>query len=340
MTKLIEFKCDFCGCNGQKKTGHYNYNIRRGIPNYCSKECVYKAKDSKVSAVCSFCGEKIQVLNSVFNASVNKRFFCGHSCSAKYSNSRRKHSEETKNKIASTLDAMWKEKLKDRPPRVKKKRDRSSSKLIVRCSVCDTEFSSYNKKASVCSLKCRTVLQCGTDTFRKDQVVNAILNSYRSKGCSPQRRDMANRLIKDANKFFGSWNKAVKECGLEPNNSKFQKVRVKTADGHMCDSLSERIVDNTLFHNGLIHDRNKLYSQDSRLNCDFYVPEKDLWIEYFGLYGQNEEYDHTVSIKKELAKTLGLKWMFLVPDDLYPENRVIERVESFIKGLQTKEIEV
>jgi len=84
----------------------------------------------------------------------------------------------------------------------------------------------------------------------------------------------------------------------------------------MADSISERIVDNWLHDHGLVHEKNKKYP-NSKMNCDFYLIDHDIWIEYFGLIGV-EEYDKGVEIKKDVAKDNGLTLISLTPDDLYP----------------------
>lgn len=323
MSELTEFKCDYCGMVGKKQKGHYNSNVRNGKKNYCSMSCSKKERDTKVDALCGTCGQSFKVTRSVYTRSLAKNFFCGHSCSAKYSNTRRKHTDETKRKIAESQGFIWKNKTK-------KEKIPKPPKPMKICPFCEKEFKSKYKATQCCSSDCAFALRFGAAPCQKDELVNTILNSYKDSGLTPQKRDFSRRVYGAAIRLFGTWNKAMQECGLKPNQSRFQKVRLKTIDGHTADSISERTIDNCLFTNGYLHERNKRYSPESKLNCDFYIPEKDLWIEYFGLYGQNEEYDHTVEIKKKIALEKSLNWMFLTPDDLYPENKVIEKVDIFL----------
>jgi len=65
------------------------------------------------------------------------------------------------------------------------------------------------------------------------------------------------------------------------------------------------------------HERFKPYPE-GRFLCDFYLPDMCLWLEFFGLAGQNKEYDKKILHKRMLAKKHGLVLAEVYPKDLYP----------------------
>jgi NurA-like 5'-3' nuclease len=85
-------------------------------------------------------------------------------------------------------------------------------------------------------------------------------------------------------------------------------------DGHICDSLAEKIIDDHLYSKNIKHDRSVPYYPKCRFRADFQIEDK--LIEYFGLLNQLSEYDKNVSIKIELAKKLNIKLISLYPKDL------------------------
>lgn len=105
---------------------------------------------------------------------------------------------------------------------------------------------------------------------------------------------------------------------MVPNSSKYRKTRLKCKDGHIVDSISEKIIDEWLFENGLEHEKSKRYP-DSNFTCDFYLKGKDVWVEYFGLHGGGiEEYEEGMKRKNEIVIKNGFKFISIVPKDLYP----------------------
>jgi hypothetical protein len=121
-------------------------------------------------------------------------------------------------------------------------------------------------------------------------------------------------LIRAVNKFFGSWNKGMEELGFKPNTEHMLRLNLVCKDGHRADSQSERIIDDYLFESKIEHERSKLYPNSKR-NCDFYLTDFDVWIEYFGLTGISE-YDEIVLEKKALVNQYNLKFIAILPEDL------------------------
>ena len=126
-----------------------------------------------------------------------------------------------------------------------------------------------------------------------------------------------------ARKRFGTWNNAIEATGFDTNPVLFAKHQV-AKDGHMCDSIAEMIIDNYLFNNGILHERNYPYPEGT-YTFDFKIGEK--FIEYFGLAGEHKRYDELRDIKQKMAKKYKLNLVEIYPKDLYPNDRLGQILE-------------
>ena len=70
-------------------------------------------------------------------------------------------------------------------------------------------------------------------------------------------------------------------------------------DGHMCDSLAEKIIDDFFFEKSISHERSTPYPE-GEYTFDFKIGEK--YIEYFGLAVEHKRYDELRAIKQELLR--------------------------------------
>ena len=103
--------CNNCGKEFEAENKRINRNKKLGQNLFCSRECAreYRIKNSRIDAVCGYCGNKISVIKSVVNKSKSGKVFCNTSCFQKYDDKsakwnderRKKHSELIKNKIKS-----------------------------------------------------------------------------------------------------------------------------------------------------------------------------------------------------------------------------------------------
>ena len=254
------------------------------------------------------------------------KLFCSHTCSAKHSNVNRVYSKKRRKEISAKIRNSIGKYLK------------SQNKIMLEkkiCPVCNKKFKPYRQKNICCSLKCGQIYQFGSLPYTKDETINKILKISQEISRTPQKRECKRKLEHSAVRFFGSWNKLMEHCGLKPNKSIFQKCRLRCKDGHMADSISEKMVDEWLFSNKINHERNKIYPGNNGLfNCDFYLPDYDIWIEYFGLIGQVEEYDKGVELKRQIVKDNNLKFIEIIPSDLYPNNKL----DSFLPQISGKTI--
>jgi len=313
--KLVDVNCCFCKRSFNRTVRRDNEAKKYGWNAYCSKNCERSGKSKKIGVNCSKCGSSVMISDSIYRKSKSGNFFCNRSCSAKFNNKKREMKEETKDKIRKSL--------------VRKAEKRGCKSLDTICPVCAVEFRAKNNARVCCSKECGYIHKLGSLPYSKDDVINRILFKYLELERTPQRRECERRLVSSANRLFTTWNKAVKECGLKPNPSKYQKVRLKCNDGHISDSISEKTVDDWFYGNGMQHERNKKYPM-SNMDCDFYFARHDLWVEYFGLAGQVDEYDIIMNMKKDIALKNGLSLVSLLPSDLYPNVKLEEIFKKYI----------
>lgn len=57
----------------------------------------------------------------------------------------------------------------------------------------------------------------------------------------------------------------------------------RTSDGHYVRSRAELLIDNFFYRNGIVHAYEKKVNIDEVLYCDFYLPEKKIYVEYWGM---------------------------------------------------------
>ncbi len=148
----------------------------------------------------------------------------------------------------------------------------------------------------------------------------------------PAKRDIL-ELIHRAPHLFGSWNKAVTAAGLTPNrshdNRMYKRIMTKARDGHLCDSVSEALIDNWLSKNKISHERDVSYPNTNH-KADWAV--KDIFIEYFGLAKDSPRYDRSIRKKKKLCEKFNIKLIEIYPNDLYPNINLDNKLKFLQNG--------
>lgn len=130
-----------------------------------------------------------------------------------------------------------------------------------------------------------------------------------------------------ARDVFGTLNKAIESAGFKPNPVMFSNKYI-AKDGHKCDSLAEKIVDEWLYSKDIPHQRSIPYPEFKKMTCDFVV--NNIFIEFFGLSGEFKEYDRLVNLKKRLSKKHDLKLIEIKPTHLFPKNKLNEVLASLL----------
>lgn len=124
--------------------------------------------------------------------------------------------------------------------------------------------------------------------------------------------------MKAARNRFGTWNKAIIAAGFKPNPIRFANKYVAN-DGHKCDSMAEKIIDDWLYEKNIKHETKILYNYH-RMTADFKIG--DTYIEFFGLQGELESYDKLIKEKERLWKKKNLDVIRIYPGDLFPKNKL------------------
>jgi len=187
-----------------------------------------------------------------------------------------------------------------------------SSKRRLKIRVCPNCGQKFTGRRKYCSLKCypKPII------ISKEQIIKEVRKFYLDNGRIPFKKEYFH--WKAARSRFGTWNKAIKAAGLKPNPVKFAKKYIAN-DGHKCDSLSEKIIDDWLYARKIPHQRNIRY-----LGTDFTADFKvmDVFIEFFGLSGELKTYDKLMKKKLKIIKDNRLKLISIYPKDLFPKSRL------------------
>ncbi len=173
----------------------------------------------------------------------------------------------------------------------------------------------WNRK--YCSMNCVPIKESG---YTKEKIIYEMQRFYKEVERIPTKRDLM-RLNRMSRNLFGTWNNAIIAAGFDPNPVMFAKHYI-AKDGHKCDSLAERIIDDFLFKRGIAHERSFPYPEDRGFTVDFKIGI--YWIEFFGLSGQHKRYDQLKKQKEELAKKYNLKLLSIYPKHLYPAGKLDE----------------
>ena len=316
-TKTVE--CSVCGTKYERRAGAVNEALRNGWKFYCSRMCISKAKNKKHYITCSCCGKNIVKRNSAVKQSKTGKVFCSHSCSCKFSNINRRHGADTKDKISQSLQELH-----------------IGLNHYVICKNCKKSFKSRIKSKRIfCSRKCRDEFE----RYTLEETISKFFEMKTKLDRIPLKNEVNTRLKRAIVYYFGQWNKFIIDLGFQPNVKWLIKKNLKCRDGHLCDSTSELIIDDWLFKNKIEHERRKKYPE-GKYNCDFYLPEYGLWVEYFGLYGDHEDYDKTVEIKRDMILKYGLKMIELFRYHLYPVCKLNEIFDfARLKKIDYKQME-
>jgi hypothetical protein len=233
----------------------------------------------------------------------NGHNFCNHHCSASFTNSFR---------ITQLTLA---------------KRKRMLEKPTCANPGCYKQIGLENK--IYCSPECRFIDE---NEKSKDYVLQEIQKFVKKFDRVPIKYELPT-LSSRSRHCFGTWNKAVKAAGFIPNKVVFSK-RYTANDGHKCDSLSEKIVDDWLSARNIKHEIHVRYPWGNGMSADFKVG--DCWIELFGLSGQFKNYDRLMAQKLELVKQYNLKLVSLYLSDIFPSNNLNAKLSNIKSQIVTK----
>src|SRR5258708_1672901 len=281
MRTLVKVDCSHCGKKFLKYYVYVRDNKNLGHEFYCSSRCQFENRKTGAWLLCENESCKKQFYR-VKNA-VLKHNFCSKSCAAIVNNRRY---------------PKW-------PKRF--------------CLTCGKEFK--NRSSDYCSSKCGWSAQQNHHYKHAiSDIVPTIKKLGKELGRSPARRELGN-MSHAAIREFGSWNKAIEAAGLKPHRSDSQKMyrrtKTKARDGHVCDSISEAIIDNWLHKHKIPHARDAKYPT-TKHRADWSIQGGKVFIEYFGLAKDSPRYDREIKIKQELCRKNKIKLLEIYSSDLYP----------------------
>lgn len=283
MAELKKVYCKNCNKPLYRSVGRFNENTKLNHNFYCSRGCEYKYKTKRKTLICENCGKKFERQPH----SISPHNYCSQSCAAIGNN-------------------------KKRPERGAK---------TIKCKSCGKKFKRWVVGNKIyCSIKCRK----NEEYYRLEELLEIIKNKSKKLKRVPAKREFIEGIDKACVRFFGSWNNAVSAAGLIPNrshnNRMYRRMSGKALDGHLCDSVSEILIDNWLYKNDIPHSKDVPYPE-TRYKADWKISlgNREVVIEYFGLANDSPRYDRSITRKKMLCKKLDISLIGIYPKDIYPK---------------------
>ena len=112
--------------------------------------------------------------------------------------------------------------------------------------------------------------------------------------------------------------KEYKPSESEVDESDFREkfpAKLRTEDGHIVRSRAEQIIDNWLYHKGIVHAYERRVPIEEDVYCDFFIPiGQKVWIEFWGL--DEEKYVKRRELKKSFYKKYKKNLIELTDKDI------------------------
>lgn len=265
---------------------------------------------------CSYCNKRFFKDNRHINENLKlgHKFYCSTECQSSFKNKRiqsrcqnpvcnkefiKRRCEVSRNNYCSRFCAATVNNTKF-PKKVA---------MIRKCKYCRERMFKYR---IYCSVKCKAI----DKTISKEEIIEQIIEFYKKYGRIPLKREF--HRYSAARERFGDWNNAIKVAGFKPNPVMFSDNCVAN-DGHSCDSVAEKMIDDYLYSQNIPHQRCIPYPE-SECTIDFKIG--DTFVEYFGLAGEHSRYDELRKIKQGLVRKFRLKLVEIYPKDLIPFSKL------------------
>ncbi len=158
--------------------------------------------------------------------------------------------------------------------------------------------------------------------YSRDKLITLLKDFYTQHKRIPTKRDFM-PMYGSFFRTFGTWNNAIRKAGFSPNPVLFAKKYIAN-DGHKCDSLAEKIIDDWLTARKIPHERNIQYF-DTRFTADFKIG--NTLVEFFGLHNQLKRYDFLMKKKLKMIKKHKLSLIPLYPEDVFPTVKLGEKIK-------------
>ncbi|MBI1368695.1 MAG: glycerol kinase [Planctomycetes bacterium] len=89
----------------------------------------------------------------------------------------------------------------------------------------------------------------------------------------------------------------------------------RTSDGHMVRSRAEVMIDNWLYAQGIVHAYERRLPIEEDVYCDFYLPNKHVYIEYWGME-KDPRYAERMAAKKQIYAKHSMSLIELGDQDI------------------------
>jgi len=210
------------------------------------------------------------------------------------------------------------------------------------------------------------LLSKGADVNAIDSKGNTPLSTVVKRNCSPFYLSLmvdillkkgANKNLLDATlhssllKLESLQSKKIKEIdksigNFSCNNSKNTvpenkyEPQYRASDGHMVRSRAELVIDNWLYTNRIFHEYEKYLPTTERVLSDFYLPEQDIYIEFWGL-----ENDSQYNARKKEKLKIYHKYQFRLlelhdSDLLNLEDSLASKLRGFANNKLRKRLNI
>lgn len=159
---------------------------------------------------------------------------------------------------------------------------------------------------------------------------------------------LKDRLMKDIDDIIKYVNARKEEQDQTKKTNTFDDVDYRKQwpaehlcdDGHYVRSYSEMLIDNWLYHNGIVHAYEKSVlmntQPDAIVLADFYIPEGDVYIEFWGL-NDDQNYLERKEKKLKLYKENQLNLISLEEGDVKRLNDILPRkLREYLKDRKFK----
>lgn len=201
--------------------------------------------------------------------------------------------------------------------------DYQSGKLPFSTFVIRRKFETLNAFAKYCDLDMNVF---SINYYKEEEVRDMFLNIYDIEDIPPTMLDVNDDYRCGNFKFssdmlhnkFGSYNDFLNYCGFEVFNSKFSYPCIAD-DGHLCDSRTEKIIDDFMYSNNIKHSLHPRYSNfidklNTKKKADW-ILDDGVVVEYFGLMGY-DKYEKKVDEKLRLLNDNDIKYIAIYPSDI------------------------
>lgn len=336
-----EKTCNMSDCDGQTKF----LSFARGFGDFCSRSCSARKEQSKETISCKNCGEKIEVYRC------NNKKFCSHACYVEHQTKNGAFDEQLKKARKVCREKYggmgWSnDQIKGVGMETKKERygdtgynNRSKSKKTMMERYGDANFNNRKKAKKTCLEKYNDE----SYSNREKAAETRKRNKYREL-VSNEKYDSITPLFSsdeyDGIGYFDRYDFKCNECGEEFDDYLYKGNVPRCPncwDGwnHIGSSNMENEIYeyiNSFCNVEIIrNDRSLLESKE----LDFYIPEKDIAIEFNGIYwhgetngkGRNYHLDKT-----EACEERGVQLIHIFETEWVNKKDIVKRRLKHILG--------